>query len=183
MSGRGDLSQASDARTSPSFSTKSNSRTARARPTYTLAIFSKMANWYAAREDDYRSPVVKGMRRGTPMKRNRILDDDELRAVWKQAEDNGTFGALVRLLLLTGQRKEKVASYVLGRYFHDGTWTIPTEAREKGNAGKLVLPETRSSTSSKQQPRFASSPYVFAGRGGTHIAGWSKSKRKFDAQA
>ena len=75
-----------------------------------LGNFLPMANWYAASEDDYRSPIVKGMRRGTPIKRDRTLNDDELRAVWRVAEANGTFGALVRLLLLTGQRREKVAS-------------------------------------------------------------------------
>ena len=30
----------------------------------------------------------------------------------------------------------------------DGTWTIPTEHREKGNAGELVLPELALDTSS-----------------------------------
>ena len=34
-----------------------------------------------------------------------MLSDDEIRAVWQQAELNGTFGAFIRLLLLTGQRK------------------------------------------------------------------------------
>ena len=45
----------------------------------------------------------------------------------------------------------------------DGTvWTIPTEAREKGNAGVLVLPEIALEIINAQ-PRFASNPYVFAG--------------------
>ena len=59
---------------------------------YTLQVFSSMANWHATRSRHYRSPLVKGMRRGKPTKRDRILNDDELRAVWKQAETNGTFG-------------------------------------------------------------------------------------------
>ena len=132
--GRADLTKLLD---------KIESKNGPGQASYTLAIFSKMANWYAAREDDYRSPVVKGMRRGTPTKRDRILDDDELRAVWKQAEENGTFGALVRLLLLTGQRKEKVASMRWEDISIDGTWTIPTEAREKGNAGQAGASRSR----------------------------------------
>ena len=99
--GRGDVSKLLD-----KVETKSGQRQAN----LTLAVFSSMANWYAAREDDYRSPVVRGMKRGDSAGRDRILDDDELRAVWKQAEANGTFGAFVRLSLLTGQRKEKVAA-------------------------------------------------------------------------
>ena len=81
--GRGDVAKLLD-----KIESKSGARQA----DLTLAIFSSMANWYAARDDDYRSPVVRGMRRGTTAERDRILDDDELRAVWKQAE--GVFGAL-----------------------------------------------------------------------------------------
>ena len=169
--GRGDVSKLLD-----NVETKSGQRQAN----LTLAVFSSMANWYAAREDDYRSPVVRGMKRGDAAGRDRILDDDELRAVWKQAEANGTFGAFVRLSLLTGQRKEKVAA-MRWENLDGPTWTIPTEAREKGNAGVLVLPEIALEIVNAQ-PRFASSPYVFAGEGGGHIKGWSRRKRLFDAK-
>jgi integrase len=170
--GRGDVTKLLD---------KIEEKNGRHQANYCLAIFSSMANWYTAREDDYRSPVVKGMRRGTPTKRDRILSDDELRAVWKAAEENGTFGAIVRLLLLTGQRREKVASMRWDDISIDGTWTIPTEDREKGNAGSLVLPAVALDII-KAQPRFESSPYVFASRVSGHVKGWSKSKEQFDAK-
>ena len=68
---------------------------------FALSVVRNICNWYLARHEDYASPVVKGMRRSKPAERarDRILSDDELRAVWTQAEANGTFGALVRLLL------------------------------------------------------------------------------------
>ncbi len=77
-----------------------------------LAIISKMCNWYQSRNDDYVSPVVRGMAapRGTGG-RQRILDDDEIRALWKASADMRTFGAIVKLLLLTGQRRDKVAKF------------------------------------------------------------------------
>ena len=77
-----------------------------------LSVVRSISNWYATRDDNYVTPVVRGMRRSEPKERarDRILDDDEIRAVWKQAEADGTFGAFVRLALLTAQRKEKVAS-------------------------------------------------------------------------
>jgi integrase len=57
------------------------------------------------------SPVVKGMgRRKGNGKRERTLSDDEIRAVWKAAEQSGTFGALVKVALLTAQRREKVVT-------------------------------------------------------------------------
>jgi hypothetical protein len=57
--------------------------------TYCLQVFRAMANWYATRDDHYRSPVVEGMQRGETTRRARILTDDELRSLWKQAETNG----------------------------------------------------------------------------------------------
>jgi integrase len=167
--GRGDIAKLLD---------KIESENGPRQATYCLQVFSSLANWYAAREDDYRSPVVKGMRRGAPAKRDRVLNDDELRAVWAAAD--GQFGAFVKLALLTAQRKEKVASMKWDDL--DGNvWTIVTETREKGNAGELVLPDMALDIINAQ-PRYESNPYVFAGRTGGHVNGWSKSKREFDAK-
>src|SRR5262249_45629719 len=49
-----------------------------------LAIARAVMNWHASRCDDYSPPLVKGMRRTDPKQRSRarILDDDEIRAVW-----------------------------------------------------------------------------------------------------
>ena len=148
----------------------------------TLSIIRSISNWYATRDDNYVSPVVRGMRRSKPKERarDRILSDDEIRAVWKAAEANGTFGAFVRLALLTGQRKDKIASMKWADL--DGAvWHIPSEEREKGNAGDLELPAAAIEII-EQQSRFASNPYVLAGRGGGHFNGFSEGKKAFDAK-
>src|SRR5262249_48825677 len=102
---------------------------------YALQVFSGVANWYATRDDDYMSPIVRGMTRRNQKERarKRILNDDELRALWKAAEANGTFGAMVRILLLTGQRRDKVAA-MKWEHIDGDTWNIKTAPREKGNA-------------------------------------------------
>jgi integrase len=148
-----------------------------------LKRVSAICTWYQSRHDDYVSPVVRGMRRSNTKERarTRILTDDEIRAVWQQAAANGTFGAMVRLLLLTAQRREKVAAMRWQDIAIDGTWTIPAAAREKGNAFEIVLPDSALAII-KAQPRFASNPYVFAGRGDTHFSGYSKAKAAFDAR-
>jgi integrase len=148
---------------------------------YILQTFSSMANWYAAREDTYRSPIVKGMRRGTPPKRDRILSDDELREVWRLAESNGKYGAIIRLALLTGQRREKIGSMKWDDLDGD-VWTIATEAREKGNAGKLVLPDLAMDIINAQE-RHVSNPYVFPGKTErSHFCWWSEAKATLDAK-
>ena len=61
----------------------------------------------------------------------------------------------------------------------DGAWIIETEDREKGNADELVLPDLARAVV-EAQPRFARSPYVFAGRGADQMSGFSKMKARLD---
>ena len=42
-------------------------------------------NWHATRSDDFRSPIVRGMARPEQAK-DRVLSDDEIRAVWKATD-------------------------------------------------------------------------------------------------
>ena len=130
------------------------------------------------RNDDYLSPFVRGMRRAAPGKRDRVLDDSELRKVWKSAEDTGTFGAIVRLLLLTAQRRDQVTSMRWADLDGD-VWHMPVEERAKGVGGDLKLPPAALDII-HAQPRLASNPYVFAGRGTGPINGFSKDKARFD---
>jgi integrase len=130
-----------------------------------LAIIRKCMNWYATRNDDYSTPIVKGMGRYSAKdhRGDRFLTDDEIRALWKACGEMGTFGALVKTLLLTGQRRDKVATMkwddVIG-----GEWTIASEDREKTNAGLLKLPQALLDII-EAQPHIAENPFVFAGRG------------------
>jgi integrase len=146
-----------------------------------LAILRKLMNWYMAGHDDYVSPIVSGMARSKPSdhKRERILSDDEIRALWRATDDMGSFGALTRLLLLTAQRREKVNS-IQWDDIKDGLWSIRREPREKANAGSLRLPEVALSLIATQ-PRIASNPFIFAGRGeATAFNSWSQRKEELD---
>ena len=148
---------------------------------YLLITFSAMARWYMRRNEDYRSPMAPGMAREFHgQSRSRILSDDELRVVWKEAEHRGDrFGALVRLLLLTGQRREKVVS-MRWSDIEGATWTIRTEERERGNAGGLVLPQVAVDIINAQ-PRVDGNRHVFAARAGSHLNGFSVYKAELDA--
>lgn len=143
-----------------------------------LGILRGIANWYAARHDDYASPFTKGMRRQPQTRRERILSDDELRAVWHQAGKAGTFGAILRIALLTAQRREKIANMRWADLNGD-VWTVPASAREKGAGGALKLPSAAMEVI-KERPRIARNPFVFAGRGDNAFNGFSKCKAAFD---
>jgi integrase len=150
---------------------------------HVLAIIRKIANWHATRDDDYVSPFVVGMRRtrSETRTRDRVLDDDELRKIWRQAEANdGTFGALIRILLLTAQRRGAVVGMKWSDITSGGVWEIATEPREKGNAGALQLPE-QALAIVKAQPRIRGNDHVFAAaRGSGPLNGFNKRKAAFD---
>jgi integrase len=151
---------------------------------YALAIIRQISFWFGSRADDYVVPFIKGMRRTSPAgrARARILDDAELRVVWPAAEGSGAFGGLVRLGLLTGQRREKLVTLKWDDLTPDGTWIIAGGPREKGHGGELRLPPAAIAVI-QAQPRFESNPFVFAAaRGGGHFSGYSKMKRALDAK-
>ncbi len=147
-----------------------------------LAVFSSIANWYAARSDTYSPPMAKGMRRDDPhaRRRERILDDNELRRLWAVAD--GPFGAFIKVALTTAQRRAKITTMKWEDVAIDGTWTIPVEAREKGSGGVLLLPEI-AIDAIRSQPRITGNPYVFAGNGAGPFTAHHKRKQRIDERA
>jgi integrase len=113
--------------------------------------------------------------------RDRILDNNELRSVWHAAQGAGTYGALIRLALLTGQRREKLLTMRWTDIGDDGVWTIPTEEREKGNLDQVKLPKAALDII-HAQPRIVGNDYVLAGRITGPIRGLGKPKRQLDAK-
>ena len=138
---------------------------------HALAHLSKLFSWYALRHENYDSPIVRGMRRGSSA-RDRILTDDEIRTLWKAT---GTSGDLTKLLLLTAQRLSKVAGMKWDN-ISNGIWSVPRKPREKGTGGDLVLPGMALDIINAQ-PRFASNPHVFAARANSY---WQKFATVYD---
>lgn len=146
-----------------------------------LATLRKMFNWVEVRDEDYASPIVRGMRVSSAKgrARKRKLDDDELRALWADWSDAGAFGAFLQTCLLTAQRRGKVLTMRWTDVSEDGVWTIPAEAREKVNAGTLKLPKLAHDII-KARPVVKGNPYVFAGRGEVPMGNISHDKAELD---
>jgi integrase len=96
--------------------------------------------------------------------RDRKLSIDEIKLVWDAAGKLGPYGAMVKLLLLTAQRRDKVSTMRWSDLDGD-VWTIFTEPKEKGNAGRVRLSPLAMSIIGKID-KLAGCPYVFAGRYG-----------------
>src|SRR5262249_29215479 len=151
----------------------------------TLAVVRKIMNWHAARSDEFRSPIVKGMARTKPgeLARERVLTDDELRKIW--AAGNGVFGSFIRFLLLTGARRGEAAQMERDEVAA-GDWTLPA-ARNKTKVD-LVRPLSKAAQAIVEDdaglpgPHVsdAKSEWVFTTDGLTPISGFSKFKVAFD---
>ena len=69
-----------------------------------------------------------------PARRDRILADDEIRLVWAATEGPGAFNAIVRALLLTGQRREEMSGQTWARLIRASLGgTCPPPGSKKGN--------------------------------------------------
>jgi integrase len=140
----------------------------------TLALVRKIMNWHATRSDDFRSPIVKGMARTKPKEhaRERVLTDDEIRALWRSC--GGVFGRFVKFLLLTGARRSEAAQMERSEV-DGGDWTLPA-ARNKTKVD-LIRPLSKAAQALVEN---GEADWVFTTDGVTPISGFSKFKRGLD---
>ena len=139
-----------------------------------------MMEW-AVDQDLIEANVVASTRR--PLRReptrDRVLTPDERRAVWATTEGDGDYNAIVRLLLLTGQRREEVAGMRWGELDLEGAlWSLPG-SRTKNGLPHLVPLSRPAVEIIKVQDRQEGRDYVF-GEGEGPFSGWSRSKARLD---
>jgi integrase len=136
--------------------------------------------WHAVRDEDYVVPIVPGMARTklSETARSRILNDDELRAVWKAAsEGEGPFPALVKFLLLTAARRTEASGMTWAEV--DGAdWTLPA-SRNKTKVGLLRPLSKAAQAVLNGQPRIEGNPFVFT-TGRAALSGYAIFKTRFD---
>jgi integrase len=150
----------------------------------TLAYIRKIMNWHAVRDEDYRSPIVRGMARTKPKDRarERTLTDEEVRAVWKAAgATDGPFGAFVQFVLLTAARRTEAAEMKESE-LSGGDWTLPANRNKTGV--NLLRPLSKAAQAVLAKvPRIAGCDFVFSTDGRSPISGFSRFKKKLDARS
>jgi integrase len=143
-------------------------------------------NWWQVRDDEFTNPIVKGLRRAkstSERARKRVLDDAEIRDLWKALDTGrmiGCYPRIVRLLLLSARRREECARMRWERIDGD-VWTIPAAEHKTGaEAGDLVTPVTPSMRAQMGEERRRG--FVFQGPADAAkpFVRWSAAKRKLD---
>ncbi len=132
-------------------------------------------------------PIDKSITR-----RDRVPDDDELGEILRAAgEAPRPYGPIMRVLTLTGQRRNEVAGMTWAELSADlATWTIPRERAKNGVAHVVPLSEPVRALIRATLPqdvgaaeriseRRATNALVFPGAVGV-FSGWSKAKIALD---
>lgn len=147
----------------------------------TFAAVRKFFNWLIERSVLDTSPCARVKPPAEETSRDRILTNDEIRWLWKATELTGyPFGPFVRLLLLTGQRRDEVAKARHGEIKHGDLWTIPRERTKNGIAHDVPLSAAAQEVLTGIPRVLSKAGYLFTTTGDTAISGYSVAKRRLD---
>jgi integrase len=106
-----------------------------------FSVIRRLFRW-AVNEGDLETSPINGMEPPeAPATRAVVLADDELAVVWRASDALGyPFGPMVRLLTLTGARREEVAGMEWSELNHNGQdWHLPAERSKNGAAATWPL--------------------------------------------
>ena len=155
-----------------------------------LAAVRALLNWALRRGLIETTPAALVERPGEETRRERTLSADELRIIWPAAEKLGyPMGAFFRMVMLTGQRREEVATMAWADIDLEAkVWTIPAIVTKAGRAHAVPLsPDAMNllrsiprKSARNKAGLLAPTPHVFTMTGENAISGYSAGKKRLD---
>jgi integrase len=152
---------------------------------HALAAVRRLFAWAVDRDELAASPcerVKSAEVHGAAEQRKRVLTDEEVRRVWAAAENTlYPFGPLIRVLMLTGQRRSEIAGASWSEVdLERAVLEIPAE-RMKADAGHVVPLTPKAIEILAGLPRFKASNFLFSGATGAKpFSGFSAAKKRLD---
>jgi integrase len=144
------------------------------------AAMSTFYSWAIGEGLANENPVVGTNKAVVEETRDRVLTAAELRLVWQLAGSND-FGAIVRLLVLTGQRREEVGGMLWSELDLDAAlWSIGKDRTKNGLPHDVPLSSTAVAIM-RNIPRRDDREFVFGSSNGP-FQGWSNAKAALDAK-
>jgi integrase len=155
-----------------------------------LAYLKKFFSWAVDQDLLEASPAAAVKRPSKENRRDRVLTDFELRAIWEACGQLGPFGRAFKLMLATAQRRTEVGA-LSRREINpsESLWSLPRERAKSDRAHEIPLSPLAMSIID-ECPK--SGDYLFTtgrtvrgeksqSRTARPISGWSKAKMKLDA--
>ncbi|MCC0805952.1 tyrosine-type recombinase/integrase [Methylobacterium sp. W2] len=125
------------------------------------------------------NPVVGTNPPGVEVRRDRVLNERELADVWGACPPTTHFGRIIRLLILTGQRRDEVAGMTWGEIdFQGALWRLPAARSKNGIAHDVPLSKPALDIVA-DAPQREGRALVF-GDGAGPFSGFSKAKVRLD---
>jgi integrase len=158
--------------------------TSPALPRNLFALMRKLFKWAVERGELDRF-LMDNMKPPAPVEsRDRVLNDEEILMVALCAEDAGeVFGAMIRLLIVTGQRRDEVA-VMTWREVHRSRreWSLPGTRAKNGVASTVPLSDitVRELDIMAGASTWPRTGFVFTTTGKMPVSGFSKVKRRLD---
>jgi integrase len=140
--------------------------------------------WCVKRRYLQHSPVEGLDKPGHDVSRERVLSDDELHTVWQAADELGShFGTIVKLLILTGQRRSEIGG-LRTDYIQYIQICLPKEITKNSRTHTFPIGSTALALISPRLHAAQNSKFLFSARGNepAPFSGWSKSKKRLDAR-
>jgi len=109
--------------------------------------------------------------------RERVLTHDELRKLWHSPGD-GSFADIIRLLLLTGQRRQEIGGLQWSEVDLARKLIVLPAARTKNGRQHEVPLSTQALAILKRLPRRSSTDFIFGKRSG--YSDWGRAKQELD---
>jgi integrase len=142
------------------------------------AILSAFFVWAMSEGLVEANPVIGTNRHGNDKARERVLTDDEIAHVWEEAGTD-SYGTIVRLLILTGQRREEIGSLKWSEIdFAARMIRLPAERVKNARAHDVPLSEPAIALLRAMRRRL-DRDFVF-GSGANGFSGYSISKAVLD---
>ena len=144
------------------------------------AALSTLFSWAIGEGIADVNPVVGTNKATEEISRDRVLSPEELGLAWENAGTGG-YATIVRLLILTGQRREEVGGMLWSELSLDSAlWTIGRDRTKNGLLHEVPLSGAAVSII-RGIPRVEGRDYVFGTRNGP-FQGWSNAKKSLDAR-
>jgi integrase len=144
------------------------------------AAMSSLYSWAMGEGLTDRNPVIGTNKATNEIARDRVLSPPELSAIWQEAGD-GDYAAIVKLLVLTGQRREEVGGMLWSEVDLDSSiWRIRAERTKNGLPHDLPLSQPAIAILRDRAKR-ERRDLVF-GTGDGPFQGWSNAKRALDTR-
>jgi integrase len=132
----------------------------------------RLFTWAVGRGIVEQNPLLSLPKPGSENHRDRVLCDDELVKVWRSSDQLGDYGTAVKLLLLTGARREEIAKLKWIEIV-DGDIVLEGPRTKTGKA-RIIPLSTAARTIVHGLPR--NGDFVFR----TGLSDWSAAKAMID---